>query len=534
VKSVALKWIAGLLMVAGFSAWGSSWTPVRTDNPRDTMKTFMTAMNDYAEGVRNQDEQLRARIQDAIRCFAPAPNTGLKGERDKEAAAIALKETIDRVIVVDFDRIPEAPEGDRWRLKDTEIVLKPITQGERSGEWLITYDTWSRASHFFRIVKDDPYLEGTGKGAMYSQPLVEKMVPPWSKEEILGLQKWQWLGMLAALILGFVVKFFSEMLLDLLRNLSFVSKIPWKENLILASEKPLGLILATVFWYVSLIFLEVSGLPFTLFNGVIQVVLGGSLIWGAYRTIAVGREYFSFRASLTESTLDDQLVPFVEKTLKVLVVILGVLMVLQNMGINVLSLLAGLGLGGLAFALAAKDTAANLFGSIMILVDRPFKVGDWVVVGEVEGTVEEIGFRSTRVRTFYNSLISVPNSMMVTATIDNMGMRQYRRVTQKLGLTYDTPPEKLEAFVEGVKEILRTHENTRKDYFHVVFSGYMDSSLEILVYFFVEAEDWTEELLAKEEIFLKILKLAKEVSVEFAFPTRTVHVESGSEVSPLA
>ena len=133
---------------------------------------------------------------------------------------------------------------------------------------------------------------------------------------------------------------------------------------------------------------------------------------------------------------------------------LGILIVLQNMGVNVFSLLAGLGLGGLAFALAAKDTAANLFGSIMILTDRPFKIGDWVKMDGVEGTVEEIGFRSTRVRTFYNSLITIPNATIANVQIDNLGVRQYRRTTATLGVTYDTSMEKMNQFVEGIRKII--------------------------------------------------------------------------------
>jgi MscS family membrane protein len=191
-----------------------------------------------------------------------------------------------------------------------------------------------------------------------------------------------------------------------------------------------------------------------------------------------------------------------------------------------MSLLAGLGLGGLAFALAAKDTAANVFGSIMILWDRPFVVGDWIRVGAAEGTVEEIGFRSTRIRTFYDSQISVPNSQMANVEVDNLGRRLYRRTRQILGVTYDTSPEKMELFLEGLKNIIKASPVTRKDYFHVVFAGYGSSSLEVMLYYFLKVSDWSQELIAKQNINLEILRLAKELNVDFAFPTQTLHVES--------
>jgi MscS family membrane protein len=162
----------------------------------------------------------------------------------------------------------------------------------------------------------------------------------------------------------------------------------------------------------------------------------------------------------------------------------------------------------------------------MILFDRPFQVGDWIIVGVAEGTVEEIGFRSTRLRTFYNSVISIPNSELMNAKVDNMGRRQYRRLRTTLRLTYDTPPAKLKAFVDGIKEIILKHPQTRKDYFHVVFNDYGPSSLDVMLYMFFEVPDWTEELLAREQVLTDILTLAESIGVSFAFPTQTLHIES--------
>jgi MscS family membrane protein len=161
-------------------------------------------------------------------------------------------------------------------------------------------------------------------------------------------------------------------------------------------------------------------------------------------------------------------------------------------------------------------------------------VGDWIVVGKAEGTVEEIGFRSTKIRTFYNSLISVPNADLATKEVDNMGRREYRRVREVLGITYDTPPEKIEAFLEGIKNIIKSNEYTRKDYYHVVFSGYGGSSLNILLYFFLRVPDWSTELVEKQNVFIEILRLAKELNIDFAFPTQTLHIESSPEHSGAA
>src|SRR5690606_12151232 len=234
------------------------------------------------------------------------------------------------------------------------------------------------------------------------------------------------------------------------------------------------------------------------------------------------------KAAKTESKLDDQLVPLVRKALKVVTVIAGVLAILQNLNVNVASLLAGLGIGGVAVALAAKDTVANFFGSIMIFVDKPFQIGDWINVAGVEGIVEEVGFRSTRVRTFYNSLVTIPNAKFTELSVDNYGKRRYRRVYSTLNLTYDTTPEQMQAFVEGIRAIIRANPYTRKDYYEVHMSGFGQHSLDVMVYYFFRVTSWSDELRERHNVYLEIMRLAKALGVEFALPTRTLHIESAA------
>jgi MscS family membrane protein len=172
--------------------------------------------------------------------------------------------------------------------------------------------------------------------------------------------------------------------------------------------------------------------------------------------------------------------------------------------------------------LAAKDMIGNLFGSVTVVMDRPFHIGDWVVIGDVEGTVENVGFRSTRIRTFYNSLVSLPNAQLTTTKIDNMGARQYRRMSTLLSLTYDTPPERIEAFCAGIRQLVELHPYMRKDYYHVYLNQFAAASLDILVYVFWKTPDWGKELQERQRFLLDILRLAKELQVEFAFPTQTL------------
>ena len=243
-----------------------------------------------------------------------------------------------------------------------------------------------------------------------------------------------------------------------------------------------------------------------------------------YRAIDILTDVLADRSAKTENRLDDQLIPILNTTLKIFVTAVGVLFVLQNLDVNITSLVAGLGIGGLAVALAAQDTIKNLLGGVTIFADRPFQVGDWVVVDGVEGTVEHVGFRSSRIRTFYNSLVTVPNGSVVNTGVDNMGMRRWRRYKTTLGLSYSTSPDQIQAFVEGIRAMIRSHPGMRTDYYIVEFHGFGPSSLDILVYCFIEAETWNDELRTRHVVNLDIMRLAAELNVGFAFPTQTVHV----------
>jgi MscS family membrane protein len=229
--------------------------------------------------------------------------------------------------------------------------------------------------------------------------------------------------------------------------------------------------------------------------------------------------------SREETALDVQIKPLIRKAVKVVIVIVGTLFILQNLDFQITALLAGLSIGGLAFALAAQDTIKNLFGSILIFADKPFKVGDWISFNGFDGMVEEVGVRSTRVRTFYNSLIYIPNGRLSDMPVDNYGEREYRRFFTHISITYDTPPELIEAFVEGLKEIVNTHPKTRKDFYEVHMNEFGPSSLNIMFYIFFKVNSWSAELQARHEVIMSAIKLSRKLGVRFAFPTQTLHME---------
>ena len=255
---------------------------------------------------------------------------------------------------------------------------------------------------------------------------------------------------------------------------------------------------------------------------VLGAVCGGLLL---LRGIAIIGDYLLEKAGLTETRLDDQLVPLVRQTANVFVVLVGALFVLSNLDVDVGALIAGLGIGGLAVALAAQDTIKNLLGGLTVLADRPFQVGDWIVVGDTEGTVEKIGFRSMRVRTFKESLVTVPNGHLADHIVDNMGVRPYRRYDTTLHLPLSTPTEQVQAFCEGVRALLRANERVRQDYFFCELERIGDSTLEVLLYCFFAAPDWSAELRAKHILNLDILRLAQSLGVELSAPASAVRLD---------
>ena len=230
----------------------------------------------------------------------------------------------------------------------------------------------------------------------------------------------------------------------------------------------------------------------------------------------------------TESTLDDQLVPVIRKVVKLVILGLGLILILDRLDVNITALLAGISLGGLALALAAQDTLKNFFGSIMIFVDRPFQIGDAVSFDGVEGVIEEVGLRSTRIRTFANSLVYTPNGTLADKVIDNLGMRKLRRFKTHLGVTYDTPPAVIDAFVEGIRKIVAAHPLVNNDLTQIHLNSLGDSSINILVYVFFEVPTWADELKSRHDLISAFLTLAEQMGVSYAFPTRSIHLESPS------
>jgi MscS family membrane protein len=250
------------------------------------------------------------------------------------------------------------------------------------------------------------------------------------------------------------------------------------------------------------------------------------LTFTLWRGVDLAMVFAAERAEKTETTLDDQLVPLLRKILKVLTLGFGLVLVLRALNFNIAALIAGASLGGLALALAAQDTIKNMFGSLMIFLDKPFHIGHWILADGVDGVVEEVGFRSTRVRTFQNSVVYVPNGKISDMVVNNMGMRQYRRYLSTLGIEYGTPADRIEAFVKALRELADQYPAAVQGQSQVHLFSFSASSLDIRFQVFLDVPNFDAELACREELMFSILRLAEQCQVGFAFPTQTLHVAS--------
>jgi MscS family membrane protein len=350
----------------------------------------------------------------------------------------------------------------------------------------------------------------------------------WLNELGVSEQNSKWLLLLALAVASFSALYPLQKLLKQLKNQMALKngKAHARVFFELKLERPLVGIILTFVWFS---FFSITEFPESFEKSskiLLQILQGLFLIQFAYQICDGFGHWLQIRSNGDSSNLDNQLVPFIRKTLKVLVVSLGILSLIQGLGFNVVSLLAGLGLGGLALALAAQDTAANVFGSIMILMDKPFKIGDLVRIGDTEGIIEDVGFRSTRIRTAQRSLVTLPNSTVAKEKIENLSARDGLRIRHTLGITYSASTEQIVSFGESIRQDLTLNPLVSKEDIQVSFQNLGDFSLQILVQFYVKIMTPQEYGQFQQDFLIQVLKLAKKHQVEFAFPTQTLHVES--------
>lgn len=371
---------------------------------------------------------------------------------------------------------------------------------------------------------------------------VEQTVGQAGNLEFLGVALWRYTLAMLALIAGFTLKKILELVV-LRRLVGLLSRTSFKydEMVITALGKPASaLVLIGSVYFATIVIadgLHLSDAITSLIQKAYLVATGSVIIWAAYRLVDVFAAYLDDVVSADDQTIRGQFVPVIRQSLRIFTLIIGALTVMASLDVDIMALLGGLGIGGIAIALAAQDAVGNFIGTLSIFTDRPFKVGDWIIVGDkVDGNVEQIGFRSTKVRTWPKTLMSIPNKVLATEIIDNWSRMPKRRVKMTVGVTYSTTPEQMVSLLKLIRQVLKDEPGVDQDFMLVRFTDFGASSLDIFLYYFTRSIRWDEHLAVRERVNLNLMRVIREMGLSIAFPTRTLHLESvppGLRPSPL-
>lgn len=541
-------WVPALLMEV---VWAGSddpnanpLKPIDTSSPRSTFQGFMDNMNrsrsvyfDTLFGYLNSGDlypkstvladrhaSFVADQEAAERTLDLSELPPAMAEESARRLVIQLKEILERLELQPTEAIPDAKAmtttgQTRWVLPDTEIRIARMEKGPRAGEYLFDAETVSRIPVFYEKVRLLPNRTGstTNWYEWYSrQPIalaytLRAVVPPrwllempaWTRGILLNQPIWRWAGLVTVAGLALLV---------VMACFRLTRRIPhdnWPRLL-----RPVSVMVAApVTAYVLSDILRVSSPVYEWVTLFLICVLYLALAWMVWSIGGVLAESVIASERLRVGSIDSQLIRLVVRLITVIVVVFILVTGADRVGLPAYSVVAGLGVGGLAFALAAQQTLANLIGSLIIMFEKPFVTGNTIAVKGIQGKVESVGFRSTRIRTSQHSVVTIPSSDLVNSTIDNLDRRSHRRIQTHLRLPADLPGVKLDAFLSGVRQLLEDHPHTVKSDIRVELQDVGAGNLDILVSFNLEVPDGATESGLRHEILRAILGLAEEEGV---------------------
>jgi MscS family membrane protein len=518
--------------------------PPDTSSPRATLTTFIDNVNETyrlyrVEGLTYKNQ---ARFQNLMPYIfgtldlSQIPPTQLRSTGP--TAAVLIKEVLDRIEVPPYEDIPdaaamkalaEAGEPPRWRIPHTEITIARMKEGPQQGEYVFTAETVAKAEQYYQRVKHLPYKEGASPGLydivryapgwMISERWLFAL-PRWAREPIYNQAIWQWILLALLLVLGVA--------------------LPWLVHR--ATHRGRGR--RTWHWHnltTALAVIAVARVELYLIDRQIGItgdvlMVINTLLWAAIfvaasaAVLAIGTGIAALIMAsprIKAESIDAHMVRMSTQLVSMLVVFYIVIAGVQFLGIPLTPLLAGLGVGGLAVALAARPTLENFIGGVTLFADKPVRVGDPCVFNNRFGFVEEIGLRSTRIRTLDRTIVSVPNSQFAELQLENFNRRDCIRFYTVLPLRYETTPEQLRYVLAKVRELLLAHpkiSNTPPLPNHVRFVGPGEHSLNIEIFSFSTTADWGEFLGIREDLLLRIMDIVKEAGTGLAIPAQTTYL----------
>jgi MscS family membrane protein len=456
----------------------------------------------------------------------------LQDSKGREAA-VCLKEVLDRIDMPSDEGIPDAEAVDeeklvRWRLPHTEISVVCLPEGPRAGQWVFSGDTVDRAQEFFLRIQGMPYRADAGSPGLHDFymhatgwmiPLAWiRSLPAWARADFLGEAVWQWLAL--AVLLGsgsIVVGGLFRWAVQAGRRVGPLAHA-------LACVAPVSLVLVSLVADFLLTYqLRFTGQPLFLMRAGLRVTafIGGVLL--VVVVLQRAADFVIYARGLRPGTIGAQLVRLGFKVLTVVAVAWMVIVGADYLGISVAPLLAGFGVGGLAVALAAQHTFENVIGGIMLFADAPVRIGDFCQFGDLSGTVEQIGLRSTRIRSFDRTIISIPNSEFAKLKLVNFSRRDRILFKTLISLRYETTGDQMRFVLAALRNMLQTHPRLVPDSVRARFIEYGGWSLNVELYALAETSDQVEFLAIQEDVLLRVMDVVQESGCGFAFPSQTFY-----------
>ena len=440
---------------------------------------------------------------------------------DRIKKSIQLKQILDgEGLFVNLEKIPRRMDYLDSTTKESEYTLFP---NEKPQIYLVRKgDNWYYAPQTIQLIPN-LHRQLFPLGSTF----LMNLFPGFGQRTFLGLAIWQYFGFAFLFLFGYFMYWITHRVLR-----PFVRRI-FRRYLsedaveqirlidLLASALSMLIILQIVRYVVPMLLLPIeTGAIITKLINIIQVALIALVL---IRIVNFFIYHLQSLVGRTENKMDDQLLPLLKKIIHLVIIAGAVLQSLTLMNINVTALIAGVSIGGLAVALAAQDAVKNFIGSIMIFADKPFQIGDYIIGSGFEGQVEEVGFRTTRIKSIDTSIISVPNGTLANMNIQNLGVRSMRIFNTSLSMTYDAQPAQLKAYVNDLKTLILDHPMLANDNFYVYVREMAESSINIMFRAYLQVPGYADELKVKEEIIYEMMELAKKNGLEFAFPSRTIY-----------
>ena len=538
--------------------------PPDTSSPRATLKSFLANSNEAyriamsahqdnlntpglfaSDSIRQRDDMALMLLRRAVSCLDMSEVPEALKESWGIEGALFLKEILDRMELPPWEEIPgpehyrpddtthKGQEISRWRLPNTQIAIAKVREGPRQGEFLFAPEIISQLDQYINKVKHLPYREDeqTSPGflKLWDSHIGSGLLPAkWSlwlpslsQKMYLYNTLWQWClmgGLLITLVLffGFIYRWWNKMA----AGMSSIWRIWGRAVIVLGASLGVNFVLHILADYVhiggpTLMVLNLSMKAIAIFLYAWVVLMAGRAVG---KTIVASPKIDprGINAGLIQASC-----VFISFIAAGALIVFGI----ADLGVSLLSLLTGLGVGGLAVALAARPTLENLIGGFMILLDKPYRIGQRVMVKGYDGNVEKVGWRSTQIRLRSGPQVTIPNEEMARLDIENIDRRPFIRRKTNITVTYDTPPEKIEKAVELIQEILEDHEGMDPDWPPwVFFDEFTADSLNIVVIYWFHPPDLFQFYGASQKINLQIIRAFEKEGIEFAFPTMTSYL----------